>query len=128
MSWIGGIVPPDKRSMSSNVLSFHLAEELARVHDPVLLGRNGRNARTLVKNGPLRVTLVMLQGGGKIAPHRAAGPITVHVLDGEVQFNAAGQDHQLAAGDLLVLDAGVEHHLASENGGAFLLTVVLQPG
>ena len=82
----------------------------------------------LVKNGPLRVTLVMLQGGGEIVPHRAAGPITVHVLDGEIQFNAAGQDHRLVAGDLLVLDAGVEHYLTSENGGTFLLTVVLQPG
>jgi quercetin dioxygenase-like cupin family protein len=114
--------------ISSNALSFHLGEERARVNDPVLLGRHGRNARTLVKNGPLRVTLVMLQGGGKIAPHRTAGPITVHVLDGELRFNAAGQDHRLAAGDLLVLDAGVEHHLSSETGGSFLLTVVLPPG
>jgi len=114
--------------MASNVLSFHLHEEHARVNDPVLLERNGRTARTLVRNGPLRVTLVKLQGRGEIAPHRAAGPITVHVLDGDIQFSAAGQDYRLVAGDLLVLDAGVEHHLASENGGAFLLTVVLQPG
>ena len=114
--------------MSSNVLSFHLAEEHARVNDPVLLERNGRTARTLVKNGPLRVTLVMLRAGGEIAPHHAEGPITVHVLDGDILFSAAGQDHRLATGDLLVLDPGVEHHLTSENGGAFLLTVVLQPG
>ena len=120
-------MPPDKHPLSSNVLSFHLGEERARVNDRVLLERSGRNARTLVKNGPLRVTLVMLQGGGEIAPHRAAGPITVQVLDGDLQFNAAGQDHRLAAGDLLVLDAGVEHHVASEKGGAFLLTVVRQP-
>ena len=38
--------------MASNVLSFHLGEEHARVNDPVLLERNGRTARTLVKNGP----------------------------------------------------------------------------
>jgi quercetin dioxygenase-like cupin family protein len=121
-------VPPDKRPLSSNVLSFNLGEERVRVNDRALLERNGRNARTLVKNGPLRVTLVLLQNGGKIAPHRAAGPITVQVLDGEIQFSAAGQDHRLTAGDLLVLDAGVEHHVASEKGGAFLLTVVLEPG
>jgi quercetin dioxygenase-like cupin family protein len=121
-------VPLDKQPLASNVLLFHLGEERARANDPALLDRNGRNARTLVKNGPPRVTLVMLQSGGKIAPHRAAGPITVQVLEGEIQFTAAGQDHRLAAGDLLVLDAGVEHHLASETGGAFLLTVVLQPG
>ncbi len=114
--------------MASNVLSFHLGEEHARVNDPVLLERNGRTARTLVKNGPLRVTLVMLGAGGEIAPHRAEGPITVHVLDGDIQFSAADQDYRLVPGDLLVLDAGVEHHVGSENGGAFLLTVVLPPG
>ena len=70
----------------------------------------------------------MLRASGEIAPHRAEGPITVHVLDGDIQFSAADQDYRLVAGDLLVLDAGVEHHLASENGCAFLLTVVLQPG
>ena len=78
-------MPPDKRPLSSNVLSFNLGEERVRVNDRALLERNGRNARTLVKNGPLRVTLVLLQNGGKIAPHRAAGPITVQVLDGEIQ-------------------------------------------
>jgi len=70
----------------------------------------------------------MLRAGGEIAPHRAEGPITVHVLNGDIQFSAADQDYRLVAGDLLVLAAGVEHHLVSENGCAFLLTVVLQPG
>ena len=30
-------------------------QEIARLNDPELLERNGRNALTLVKNGPLRV-------------------------------------------------------------------------
>ena len=112
------------RSLGGEVLGFDLEDERARLNDPVLLERNGRNARTLVKNGPLRVTLVMVRADGKIAPHRAAGPITVQVLDGDIRFRAAGQDHRLAAGDLLVLDAGVEHDVASDSGGTFLLTVV----
>jgi quercetin dioxygenase-like cupin family protein len=103
---------------------FRLEEERARLHDPVLLKRSGRNARTLVKNGPLRVILIVVRAGGTIAPHRAAGPITVQVVDGELRFHAAGQEHRLAAGDLLVLDAGVEHHVDSAAGGSFLLTVV----
>lgn len=112
------------RSLRGEVLGFHLEDERARLNDPGLLERNGRNARTLVKNGPLRVTLVMLSPGGKIAPHRAAGPISVHILDGDIRFHAAGQAHQLSAGDLLVLDAGVEHDITSDGGGTFLLTLV----
>lgn len=112
------------RPLSGGVLRFHLEEERAHVNDPGLLERHGRNARTLLKEGPLRVTLVMVRAGGHIAAHRAGGPITVHVLDGDIGFRAAGQEHRLAAGDLLVVDAGLEHDIASATGGTFLLTVV----
>jgi quercetin dioxygenase-like cupin family protein len=115
------------RPLSGDVLRFHLGEERGRVDDPVLLERHGRNARTLLKEGPLRVTLVMVQAGGHIAAHRSDGPITVHVLDGDIQFRGAGHEHRLAARDLLVAGAGLEHDVASEGGGTFLLTVV-QPG
>ena len=112
------------RSLGGEVLGFALDEERARLDDPALLERNGRNARTLVKNGPLRVVLIMVGPGGRIAPHRAPGPITVQVLDGEIRFRALGQDHRLGVGELLVLDAEVEHDVFSEAGGTFLLTVV----
>lgn len=115
------------RPLAGDVLRFHLAEERGRVNDAALLERHGRNARTLLKEGLLRVTLVMVGAGGHIAAHRAAGPITVHVLDGDIGFRAAGQEHRLAAGDLLAVAAGLEHEVASEAGGTFLLTVV-QPG
>jgi quercetin dioxygenase-like cupin family protein len=115
------------RSLSGAVLRFDLREERERVSDPALLERHGRNARTLLKEGPLRVTLVMVQAGGHIAAHRADGPITLHVLDGDIRFRGAGQEHRLAPGDLLVAGAGVEHDVASEGGGTFLLTVV-HPG
>ena len=120
---------PADRTLASDALRFRLEEEQARLNDPALLERSGRNARTLVKQGSLRVTLVRVGAGGKIAPHRAAGPITVQVLEGDIRFHAAGRDHRLAAGDLLVLDAGVEHDVNSDSGGTFLLTLLhLEPG
>jgi quercetin dioxygenase-like cupin family protein len=112
------------RRLSGDVLRFCLQEERGRVNDPALLERHGRNARTLVKEGPLRVTLVMVRAGGSLTAHRAGGPITVHVLDGDIQFRAGGQEHRLTAGDLLVVNAGLEHDVASESGGTLLLTVV----
>ena len=111
------------RPLSGDVLRFHLGEERERVNDPALLERHGRNARTLLKAGPLRVTLVMVHAKGHIAAHRSDGPITLHVLDGDIQFRGAGQEHRLVAGDLLVASAGLEHDVASDAGGTFLLTV-----
>jgi quercetin dioxygenase-like cupin family protein len=115
------------RPLSGDVLRFHLEEERTRVNDPLLLERHGRTARTLLKEGPLRVTLIMVRAGGKIATHRADGPITVHVLEGDIQFRVAGREHRLAAGDLLAVNAGLDHEADSDGGGTFLLTIV-QPG
>jgi quercetin dioxygenase-like cupin family protein len=115
------------RPLAGDVLRFHLEEERKRVNDPALLERHGRNARTLLKEGPLRVTLVMVRAGGNIAAHRVGGPITAQVLKGDIEFRVGGREHRLAAGDLLVVNAGVEHEVGSDGGGTFLLTVV-QPG
>lgn len=112
------------RPLSGDVLRFDLTAERERVNDPMLLGRHGRNARTLLKEGPLRVTLVMVRAGGQIAAHHSDGPITVHVLDGDIRFRAAGKEHRLTSGDLLAVEAGLEHDVASEGGGSFLLTLV----
>lgn len=112
------------RPLSGDVLRFHLEEERVRVNDPALLERHGRNARTLLKEGPLRVTLVMVRAGGKVAAHRAGGPITAQVLNGDIEFRVGGREHRLAAGDLLVVNAGMEHEVGSDGGGTFLLTVV----
>jgi quercetin dioxygenase-like cupin family protein len=116
-----------ERPLSGDVLCFHLADEREIVRDSPLLEHNGRNARTLLKEGPLRVTLMMLAPGGQIPTHHAAGAITLQVLDGDIQFRALGKDHRLVSGDIVVADAEVEHEVASENGGTFLLTLVHPP-
>lgn len=84
---------------------------------------SGRSARTLIKNGPIRVTLVTLAAGAEISEHQADGPITVQPLQGQIQFSAAGAVHDLGPGQLLSLGAGVRHAVASASGASFLLTV-----
>ncbi len=119
--------PSIERPLSGDVLVFDLDRELAAANDPVILDRSGRTARTLVKDRSLRVTVHLVAAGGEIREHHADGPITVQVLRGSMLFRAAGRDYELAAGDLLTLDAGIVHSIRSAVGAAFLLTVSL-PG
>lgn len=115
-------MPPVNHPVSGTALVFTLAEELQTVR--AALARAGaRTARTLVKEGALRATLVGLAPGGELKEHRADGPITVHVLEGEVTFTAEGIDRVLAAGSLLSLAPGITHAVKSAQGGIFLLTV-----
>ena len=116
------------RPLAADVLVFHLADERTHASDPAILARSGRNARTLLKDGALRVTLITLAAGGAIAEHHATGPITVHVLDGALRFGAAGTEYSLDSGDLLSLGAGIHHSVASDTGATFLLTIGAPPG
>lgn len=116
-------MPSIDRPLTGDALVFDLAEERERAADPALLERSGRNARTLLKSGPLRVTLVVVAPGGAIPEHRADGPITVQPLDGEIRFSLDGADHDLRPGQVLAAGPGIPHSVTSDKGGSFLLTV-----
>jgi len=111
------------RVLEGDVLVHHLTED-ERLIDATLLARHGRSARTLVKEGPLRLTIMGIAAGGVLPPHRTDAPVTVHLLEGEVTFRALGREYRLTTGDVLVVAPGVEHSARSESGGVFLLTVV----
>ena len=120
-------MPSIQRPLSGDVMVFRLEQERERTADPETLQKHGRCARTLLKDGPLRVTLVVLGPGGRLAEHSAEGPITVQPLEGVIRFTAKGDTTELRQGELLTAGAGVPHMVTSEEGAAFLLTVA-QPG
>jgi quercetin dioxygenase-like cupin family protein len=111
------------RTLDGEVLVHHLTEDEMML-DQTLLKTHGRSARTLVKEGPLRVTIIGLAADGKLPAHSANGPITIQLLEGEIVFEVAGKEYPLRLRDLLVIAAGVEHSARSTAGGVFLLTVV----
>lgn len=115
-----------QRTIEGDVLVQHLKQD-ERMIDQTLLAKHGRSARTLVKEGPLRLTLMAIGAGGTLPAHRTEGPVTIHVLEGAVTFDANGESYPLVPGDVLVLASGVEHAARSVTGTLFLLTVVHAP-
>ncbi len=114
------------RTIKADVLLHHLTQD-ERMLDPDLLARSGRTARTLVKEGPLRLTVLALAPGGDLPEHGTDGPVSIHMLEGSAIFSALGNEYMLATDDILVLAPGVRHSARSENGCSFLLTVVHNP-
>lgn len=114
---------PVQHQVSGVALSFTLADEMQRVREE-LAKVKARIGRTLVKDGPLRVMLVGLKADHELHEHRAAGPVTIHCLEGAIEVEVGGARHPLDAGMLLALDAGVAHSVTSRSGGFFLLTVM----
>lgn len=121
-------MPTISRALADDALQLRIDEELFRLTRSEPLNLRGRSARTLVKDGPLRVTLIGLGAGARIAEHHAPGPITVQPVYGSIVVEVDGQTRSLAPGDFLALGPGVEHAVESVSGGAFLLTVVAAAG
>ncbi len=111
------------RTLDADVVVLHLARD-DRMLDADLLARHGRTARTIVKEGPLRLTVMGLAARGVLPVHTTEAQVMIHLLEGEVTFTAQGTSYRLQPGDVLVLAGGVEHEARSTTGGVFLLTVV----
>jgi quercetin dioxygenase-like cupin family protein len=116
-------MPSIDRPLSGDVLVFNLEAEQQQCSNPTLLERSGRNARTLVKMGSLRVTMVVLDAGGSIAEHRAEGAITVQPIKGRLDLLIGERAYDIGPGELVSAGPGVPHSVSSVNGASFLLTV-----
>ena len=114
------------RTVEGDVLLHHLTQDEWMI-DAELLARSGRSARTLVKEGPLRLTLLALAPGGDLPEHSTDGPVSIHMLRGDAVFRALDKEYALGTGDILALAPGVRHAARSAQGCSFLLTVVHNP-
>jgi quercetin dioxygenase-like cupin family protein len=112
-----------ERTLDGEVLVHHLKDD-ARMIDQTLLARHGRSSRTLVKQGVLRLTIIAIAPGGAMETHSTPGPVSMHVVEGEIVFVALSREYVAKAGDILVMAPDVEHSVRSATGGVFLLTVV----
>lgn len=111
------------RVLSGEALQFRLSEEIERTQDQEILARSGRNARTLLKDGALRITVITLAPDGGIPEHQAEGPLVVQVLRGRMTFTIGTKIYDLAEGDALAVPGRVDHAVHSVDGASFLLTI-----
>ena len=111
------------RILHADLLRFDLAREEQEATRPETLERDGRSSRTLLKEGPLRVTLIVLGPGGGIPEHEGQGPVTIQPLRGSIQIRTGADDLRVGPGELVAVDRGVAHTVRSAEGAAFLLTV-----
>lgn len=97
-----------------------IADELAR--EPALL-REGHTARTLVRSQDLRVLLVAVEQGKKIAEHHADVTAIIQVVRGHVRVRLSDRSEELGPAQLLWLAPGTRHELYALADSAFVLTL-----
>lgn len=112
-----------ERPANAPHLKFDLAEAFAQLKREPAWTAHPRSAVTLVKDAGMRVVLVGLHEGAAIEPHKAEGPISVHLLSGAIRVTAGGENVALRPGQILTLEAGLKHDVHADEESAFLLTM-----
>ena len=81
---------------------------------------------TIVKTETLEVIRIVLPAGKKLPPHKVPGEITVHCLEGRVEFCVGELKRELTAGKFLYLERGSEHSMHAGENSSLLVTILLQ--
>jgi quercetin dioxygenase-like cupin family protein len=103
--------------------SFDLTAVDSELRQKDAYQRDGHTARTLTRKPDLRIVLVVMKAGARIAEHHADETASIHALSGHVRLCLPDETADLAAGRLLVLERGLKHDVEAVADSAFLLTL-----
>lgn len=109
------------------MLTFLLGGESSELQERAASSNAGRAAKTLVREGPIRITLVALRKGTALQPHQVTGPVSIQSLRGCLRVTAEGGDVDVPPGGLVALDTGVAHAARALDDCTLLITVAM-PG
>ena len=113
--------PEDRLAAPVSVLD--LAERSAQLKAEPHASVSGHRQIALFRNGPVTLVLFVFDEGGLMKEHHAEGPVTIHVLRGQIDVTVADQTHSLTAGQLVGLAAGIPHTVHAPVASEMLLSV-----
>ena len=81
-------------------------------------------SKVIVKTKEMQLARLVLLAGQEFKEHLVAGPITVHCIEGEIEFFAMETSQTMTAGQLVYLERGQPHALTAKSDSIILLTIV----
>jgi quercetin dioxygenase-like cupin family protein len=113
------------RRLSGKVLPFMLSAEDDTLRELAEGSKTGRAGKTLVKQGPLRVTLVALTKGTTLPAHQVSGPISIQSIRGCLRLTTDRGNLDVSAGTLIAIGPGVAHTAKAHDDCAILITFAM---
>ena len=112
------------RKLQGQLLTFALDTEDDALLTSARAAADGLASKTLVKQGPLRITLVTLRRGAALSAHQVEEPCSIQVLRGQLRITTESGDVDIEAKHLVTLAAGVIHTATALQDCAMLLTII----
>ncbi len=98
-----------KTHQLSGTVSVDLLGGAADLLEKARASTSGRAAKTVVKNGALRITLIAMKKGATAKSHSVDGPATIHVIRGKLRITTPRGPEDVASGKMFALGANVQH-------------------
>jgi len=118
--------PQPEERFAGVARTFDLGAALAALRAEAHEAQDGHRQITLFHRSPVAYVLFAFDPGGALNEHAANGLVTIHVLEGRMNVRADGLEHDLPAGQVLILNPGVLHDVRAVEAGAMLLTVHME--
>ena len=84
------------------------------------------HTKAIVKTPEMELARLVYPAGGEFPNHKVSGPIVVHCIKGEIEFEAMGITRILKPSQLVYLEAGEPHSIRAIADSVVLLTIIFQ--
>ncbi len=111
------------RRLAGPMLTFLLHAEDDTLRAFAASAKSGRAAKTLVKQGSQRITLVALRKGTAMPQHLVAGAVSVQTIRGCLNVGTSGGEVEIPQGTLVAFGPGVAHTATALGDCSILITV-----
>lgn len=111
------------RALTGENLTFDLAGKIAELRADDAYTRSGRTGCTLVKEGPLRLTLTLLAEGVEVGTHHATAPMTLQPVQGRLRYRVGDEEFEIGEGEVLFFGPGHARDIRALEDTALLLTI-----
>lgn len=117
--------PEGSRVLNAPLVEMNLQNLIAQIKGETTWTGSDRNSITVFKSETMRIVLMGLHNDAELKPHTANGIISVQVLEGKINFVANQKTCLIEKGQMIALQANIEHSVLALSEAFFLITLAM---
>lgn len=115
--------PEGDRVLDAPMVEINLKRFIETIKSEESWKTGDRNSITVYKTDGMRIVLIAMHEGAIMPKHTAPGVISVHVLEGAINFITDERTVEITEGKMVTLHTRIPHTVAALKETVFLLTM-----
>lgn len=117
--------PEGNRLLNAPLVEVNLQTLIDQIKRETTWSDSDRNSITIFKSETMRIVLMGLHENAELKPHKANGVVSVHVLEGKIDFITEQRSSLMGKGQIIALQENVIHSIIALTETFFLLTLAM---